>query len=84
MEKAPPERKISIRMGNVDVSIDRSKFEKVVRIAEEVASEGISTDPVKEVSRRAEVSKGGTAAILRKQEQLVEARKRLEEQKDEH
>ncbi len=84
MENESPERKITIRMGDNNVTIDRSKFERVVSVAEEVAREGIKGNFIKEVSRRAEVSKGGVLAILRKQEQLVEARKRLEEQKDEH
>lgn len=85
-EKEPVERKIIVRMGETNVAIDRSKFERVIALAEEVAREGRKSDFHKEVARRADVTKGVVPTILRLHEQMQEAKRRIEEQglKNEH
>jgi hypothetical protein len=71
------EKRVTIRMGEGTISIPRSKFDRVVSIADEVRGEGVNHGFIKEVSRRSQVSKGGVAAILKKKEQMEDLIKKL-------
>ena len=66
------EKEIRVDMGTGFVSIPRSRFDNVVSIADEVASEGRTPRFVKVVALRSEETKGAVMGILRKRRQMNE------------
>jgi hypothetical protein len=73
------EKEIRVDMGAGFTSIPRSRFDNVVAVADEVASEGRIRGFIKVVALRSEETKGAVMGILRKRRQMNEYLRKAQE-----